>query len=90
VQVFRTDLPAQPAEAARIDELVCMAEAHDYGKVIVDLAHILLGISAKTVEIFTDLDAFEALALQTSCGLADSFFTGIALMRFDYRCGLER
>ena len=74
VQIFGTDLPAQPAETARIDELVRMAVAHDDGKVIVDLAHVLFGISAKSVEIFTDLDAFETLALQTSCGLAGSFF----------------
>ena len=67
-----------------------MALSHDDGKVIVDLAHVPFRIGAKTVEIFTDLDAFETLALQASCGLADSFFPGIALPRFAYRYGRER
>jgi len=78
VKVLGADLLAEPAKTARVDELVRLAVPHYNGKVVVNLAYVLLGVGAKTVEIFTDLDALEALTLHTSFGFQDGLIGSVA------------
>ena len=67
VKVFRANLLAQTANAARVDEFVAVTLAHDDGEIVVDLPDVFLGVAFEAGQEFTDFNALHALALETSC-----------------------
>ena len=77
-KVFRTDRFAKSAEAAGIDQLIGLAGTDDDGFVIVDFPGVFFRIGPEPLQVDTDLDTFQALALEAASGFLNGLIIGVA------------
>ncbi len=79
VEILRADRRAKAAERARVDHAVGLAHAHHDALVVVDLAHVTLGIGAVLLKIGTHLHAFEAVAREAAACLLPGLFFRVSM-----------